>query len=91
MNTVAEGDKDKPPFGSSSESSTEEKAVAKTQIQEEGENEIVGIAEEMPPEVRRQFQAFMAMFQAQSRPVHNPLLSKFNEAHIDKYLRRYRE
>lgn len=38
---------------------------------------------DMPPEVRSQFQAFMAM--TQSRPV-NPLFSKFTEAHIDKYL-----
>ena len=39
---------------------------------------------EMPPEIKRQVQSFMATFQ--SRPQINPLFEKFTEAHVDKYL-----
>jgi len=52
---------------------------------ETSEAELTADVQDMPPEVRRQFQAILAMFQAQ-RPMSNPLLSKFNETHIDKYL-----
>ncbi|PKO23272.1 MAG: hypothetical protein CVU38_05080 [Chloroflexi bacterium HGW-Chloroflexi-1] len=40
---------------------------------------------DMPPEIRRDIQAFMALFQSGGRG-QNPLFSKFNDAHIDKYL-----
>jgi hypothetical protein len=42
--------------------------------------------EQMPPEVRKSFQAFMAMSTRYSGPRPNPLIEKFTEAHVDKYL-----
>ena len=39
----------------------------------------------MPPEIVREFRAFMGMVQSGGRGG-NPLFEKFTEAHIDKYL-----
>jgi hypothetical protein len=49
-------------------------------------DEVTEVMDSMPPEVKRSFQAFMAMFTRSSGPRPNPLFEKFTESHIDKYL-----
>jgi hypothetical protein len=64
-----------------------EKAIAKSAAPEEGETPgITTDIQAISPDVKRQIQAFMAMFQSQIRMPTNPLFDKFTEAHIDKYL-----
>ncbi len=66
---------------------SDEKSVAKpTKPEAKREAELVPETEDMPPEFRRQIQAFMAMIQTQSKTAGHPLFAKFTEAHIDKYL-----
>lgn len=85
------GDSDHPdgaePRSMSVSVASDEKSVAKPpQAEAKPEAEAISAIEDMPPEMRKTVQAFMAMFQSQARTAGHPLFSKFTEAHIDKYL-----
>jgi hypothetical protein len=69
------------------ESQGEEKDLVEVEkVEEEQDAELIADLQDMPPAVRRQVQAFSAMFRSQMGPSHNPLFSKFTDEHINKYL-----
>ncbi len=81
-----DGNADRPAKTDSPDTASEKNLTQTADHKEQPQAGAVDVIENMPPEVKRTFQAFMASIQSGVRPLTHPLFSKFTEAHIDKYL-----